>query len=68
MVIEDLRKTEKFILELTYDEEKCDIAGIIQRIINSAMVGVGIREIVSETKLYDYSNGREVIGRSNQII
>lgn len=68
MVIEDLKKTEKFILELTYDEEKCDITGIIQRIINSAMVGVGIREIVSEAKLYDYSNGREVIGRSNQII
>ena len=65
MVIEDLRKTEKFILELTYDEEKCDIAGIIQRIINSAMVGVGIREVVREAKLYDYSNGREVIGRSN---
>ena len=68
MVIEDLKKTEKFILELTYDEEKCDITGIIQRIINSAMVGVGIREVVSEAKLYDYSNGREVIGRSNQII
>ena len=63
-----MKKTEKFILELTYDEEKCDITGIIQRIINSAMVGVGIREIVSEAKLYDYSNGREVIGRSNQII
>ena len=68
MVIEDLKKTEKFILELTYDEEKCDITGIIQRIINSAMVGVEIREVVSEAKLYDYSNGREVIGRSNQII
>ena len=68
MVIEDLKKTEKFILELTYDEEKCDITGIIQRIINSAMVGVGIREVVSEAKLYDYSNGREIIGRSNQII
>ena len=63
-----MRKTEKFILELTYDEEKCDITGIIQRIINSAMVGVEIREVVSEAKLYDYSNGREVIGRSNQII
>ena len=68
MIIEDLRKTGKFILELTYDEEKCDIAGIIQRIINSAMVGVGIREVVTEIKLYDYSNGREVIGRNNQII
>lgn len=65
MVIEDLRKTEKFILELMYDEEKCDIAGIIQRIINNAIVGVGIREVVSEAKLYVYSNGRKVIGRSN---
>lgn len=63
-----MEKTEKFILKLTYDDEKCDIAGIIQRIINCAMVGVGIREVVSEAKLYDYSNGREVIGRSNQII
>ena len=68
MVSDNLEKTEKIILELTYDEEKCDIAGIIQRIINSVMVGVGIREVVSEAKLYDYSNGREVIGRSNQII
>lgn len=53
MVIEDLRKTEKFILELTYDEEKCDIAGIIQRIINSASVGKGIRQIVNEAKIYN---------------
>ena len=68
MTIENLKKTEKFILELTYDDEECDIAGIIQRIINSATVGIGIREVVSEAKLYDYSNGREIIGRSNQII
>ena len=60
-----MEKTEKFILELIYNDEICDIDGIIQRIINSAIVGVGIREVVSETKLYDYSNGREVIGRSN---
>ena len=53
MVIEDLRKTEKFILELTYDEEKCDIAGILERIINTASVGKGIRQIVNEAKIYN---------------
>ena len=53
MVIEDLRKTEKFILELTYDEEKCDITGILERIINTASVGKGIRQIVNEAKIYN---------------
>ena len=53
MVIEDLRKTEKFILELTYDEEKCDIDAILERIINTASVGKGIRQIVNEAKIYN---------------
>ena len=53
MVIENLKKTEKFILELTYDDEECDIAGIIQRIINSATVGIGIREVVSEVRIHN---------------
>ena len=53
MIIEDLRKTEKFILELTYDEEKCDIAAILERIINTASVGKGIRQIVNEAKIYN---------------
>lgn len=51
-----MKRTEKFILELTYDDEKCDIAGIMQRIINSAMVGVGIREVVSEVKIYNIND------------
>ena len=53
MTIENLKKTEKFILELTYDDEECDIAGIIQRIINSATVGIGIREVVSEVRIHN---------------
>ena len=53
MTIENLKKTEKFILELTYDDEECDIAGSIQRIINSATVGIGIREVVSEVRIHN---------------
>lgn len=51
-----MKKTEKFILELTYDDEKCDIDGIIQRIINSAMVGDGIREVGSEAKIHNIND------------
>lgn len=43
---------EKFILEMTYDNEIVDISGIIQRIINAATIGNGIRETVSEAKIY----------------
>lgn len=56
MTIENLKKTEKFILELTYDDEECDIAGIIQRIINSATVGIGIREVVSESRIHNIND------------
>lgn len=51
-----MKKTEKFILKLTYDDEKCDIAGIIQRIVNCATVGVGIREVVNEAKLHNIND------------
>ena len=53
MVIEDLRKTEKFILELIYNDEICDIDAILERIINTASVGKGIRQIVNEAKIYN---------------
>lgn len=47
-----MSKTEKFILEMTYDNERINIHGILQRIINSATIGNGIREIVNEVKIY----------------
>ena len=48
-----MEKTEKFILELTYNDEICDIDTILERIINTASVGKGVRQIVNEVKIYN---------------
>ena len=48
-----MEKTEKFILELIYNDEICDIDAILERIINTASVGKGIRQIVNEAKIYN---------------
>lgn len=48
-----MEKTEKFILELTYNDEICDIDTILERIINTASVGKGVRQIVNEAKIYN---------------
>lgn len=61
----NLEKTERFVLELTYNDENCDIDTILERIINTVSVGKGIREIVNEARVYNYLNGRKIIGRSN---
>ena len=53
MVSDNLEKTEKFILELIYNDEICDIDAILERIINTASVGKGIRQIVNEAKIYN---------------
>ena len=60
-----MEKTEKFVLEITYDDEICNIEDIKKRIINCITVGGHIREVVSRARLYNYSNRRVIIERDN---